>query len=105
MKMEERSLEELMQNVHDRCQHRNDLTERIEQQIYRLNALIQGLLADVDVTEMSLKDRMAIATRFMALEQRALILLHTCEEDDNSPSHNQNFMEALARRMREGMSE
>jgi hypothetical protein len=79
--------------------HKARLQQKIEQQMTRIEALIEELLADIDLHELKTKDRLAVAARFMALYQHAAVVedaLHA----NLAKQHDRLSIDLVMRRMR-----
>jgi hypothetical protein len=66
-----RSLQEIDQHEEAPDEYRSQLQQGIQQQITRLGGLIDDLLQGVVISDLNSKERLFMAARFIALQQRA----------------------------------
>jgi hypothetical protein len=77
----------------------NRTIQKIDEQLKRIDDLIEKLLDGIAITEMSSYQRFMIVSRLLGLSQRGMALRQTCELDH--PENRENLLiAALMRQMR-----
>lgn len=77
----------------------NDTIRRANRQIERIEELIDELLADVDISEMTGRERIESAAKLMGQEARMLMVRQSVEAGTSAGQTN-IFLAALQRQMR-----
>jgi hypothetical protein len=66
----------------DRKRRRNDALNKVNAQIMRIEKIIEDLLQDLVIADMSAYERLTMVHKFMSQHQRAVELQQTCFIDE-----------------------
>jgi hypothetical protein len=80
-------------------QPRAQSLQRVEKQIAQIERVIEALLDGVDINKLTPKDRLTIATRFAALQQKAIALEHSIAAKQYE-TYDSMFIATIMRKMR-----
>jgi hypothetical protein len=79
--------------------HKELLRQNVEKQLKKIEGIIEDLMADIDVKTLSLKERLDMTVRFIALYQRGIAVDNSLDAN-RVANHESMAIESVIRRVR-----